>query len=421
MNNQEVDCGCDQAQQPLLAMDEALDFLLNAVVINTNTHLVSLDNSLYQVLAQDVCSTINVPDFDNSAMDGYAINLKEDQVNTPGGFSFEVTDRIPAGSTGNTLAPGCAARIFTGAPIPQGANTVIMQEECEVSEDGNRIETWRPLSLGENIRPMGNDIQTRDVILRAGLQLKPQDIALAASVGVAELEVFKKLKVGVFFTGDELVEPGNALNKGEIYNSNRYALVALLKQLNCEVINLGNIKDSLVSTCKALEILASDCDLIMTTGGVSVGEEDHVKPAVEKLGKLSLWRIKMKPGKPLAFGHVGKAAFIGLPGNPVSAMVTFFLFARPFIKKMQGVSDYKNQSIQVQTNFDWRSPRPRREFVRVKLDYSTVPASVNLYPKQGSDVLSSVVWADGLVEIPENSTFSQGEVLNYYSLTELTQ
>jgi molybdopterin molybdotransferase len=401
-------------------MDEALDFLLNAVVINTNTQLVSLDNSLYQVLAQDVCSTINVPDFDNSAMDGYAINLKEDQVNTPGGVSFEVTDRIPAGSTGNTLAPGCAARIFTGAPIPQGANTVIMQEECEASEDCNRIEIWRPLSLDENIRPMGNDIQANDVILRAGLQLKPQDVALAASVGVAELEVFIKLKVGVFFTGDELVEPGNALISGEIYNSNRYALVALLRQLNCEVINLGNIKDSLDSTCKALEILASDCDLIMTTGGVSVGEEDHVKPAVEKLGKLSLWRIKMKPGKPLAFGHVGKAAFIGLPGNPVSAMVTFFLFARPFIKKMQGVSNHKNQTTQVQTNFDWRRPRPRREFVRVKLDHSTVPASASLYPKQGSDVLSSVVWADGLVEIPENSTFSQGEVLNYYSLTELT-
>ncbi len=420
MNNQEVDCGCDQVQQPLLSMDEALDFLLNAVVVNTNTHFVSLDNSLYQVLAEDVCSTINVPDFDNSAMDGYAINLKEGQINTPGGFSFEVIDRIPAGSIGNTLTPGHAARIFTGAPIPQGANTVIMQEECEVSGDGNSIETWRPLSLGENIRPMGNDIQTDDVILRAGMQLKPQDIALAASVGVAELKVFKKLKVGVFFTGDELIEPGNALNMGEIYNSNRYALVALLKQLNCEIINLGNVKDSLDSTCKALETLASDCDLIMTTGGVSVGEEDHIKPAVEKLGKLSLWRIKMKPGKPLAFGNVDNTAFIGLPGNPVSAMVTFFLFARPFIKKMQGVSHYKNQTTQVQTNFDWRRPRPRREFVRVKLDHSTVPASASLYPKQGSDVLSSVVWADGLVEIPENNTFAQGEVLNYYSLTDLT-
>lgn len=421
MNNQEVDCGCDQVKQPLLAMDETLDFLLNEAKINTNTQLVSLDNSLYQILAQDVCSTINVPDFDNSAMDGYAINLKEGQVNTPGGIIFEITDRIPAGSIGNILAPGCAARIFTGAPIPKGANTVIMQEECEVSEDSNNIKTWRPLSLDENIRPMGNDIQTDDVILRAGIQLKPQDIALAASVGVAELEVFTKLKVGVFFTGNELVEPGNSLNKGEIFNSNRYALVALLKQLNCEVINLGNIKDNLNSTCKALETLASDCDLIMTTGGVSVGEEDHVKPAVEKLGKLSLWRIKMKPGKPLAFGHVGKATFIGLPGNPVSAMVTFLLFARPFIKKIQGVSNFKNQTTQVQCNFDWRRPRPRREFVRVKLDHSTVPASANLYPKQGSDVLSSVVWADGLVEIPENNTFSQGEMLNYYSLTELTQ
>jgi len=421
MNNQTVDDNCDQVQQPLLSTDEALRFLLDSVSITQNTLTASLDDSLYQVLAQDVYSAINVPGFDNSAMDGYAINLKEEQINTPGEISFEITDRIPAGSTGNTLAPGCAARIFTGAPIPQGTNTVIMQEECEVSKDGKSIETWRPLSLNENIRPMGNDIQTDDVILQTGMQLKPQDIALAASVGVAEIEVFKKLKVGVFFTGDELVEPGNTLNKGEIFNSNRYALVALLKQLNCEVVNLGNIKDNLNSTCKALEILASDCDLIMTTGGVSVGEEDHVKPAVEKLGKLSLWRIKMKPGKPLAFGYVGKAAFIGLPGNPVSAMVTFFLFARPFIKKMQGVSNFKNQTTQVQTNFDWRRPRPRREFVRVKLDHSTVPASANLYPKQGSDVLSSVVWADGLVEIPENSTFSQGEVLNYYSLTELTQ
>ena len=420
MNNQAVKCDSPVFNQSLLSADEALEFLLDASAAPEKKESVSLDNSLGRILACDIHSTINVPGFDNSAMDGYAIALNDNQL-LQKNLSFDIVDRIPAGSTGNELNKGCAARIFTGAPIPEGANTVIMQEECEVSNDGNRIETWRPLSLGENIRPMGNDIQTDDVILRAGLQLKPQDVALTASVGVAELEVFKKLKVGVFFTGDELVEPGNALNRGEIYNSNRYALVALLKQLNCEVINLGNIKDSLDSTCKALEILASACDLIMTTGGVSVGEEDHVKPAVEKLGKLSLWRIKMKPGKPLAFGHVGKAAFIGLPGNPVSAMVTFFLFARPFIKKMQGVSNHKNQTTQVQTNFDWRRPRPRREFVRVKLDHSTIPASANLYPKQGSDVLSSVVWADGLVEIPENSTFSQGEVLNYYSLTELTQ
>jgi len=421
MKNHQVDCDRVQAQQPLLTVSKALDFLLDKAQPIKNTHLESLDNSLYQVLAEDIRSTINVPDFDNSAMDGYAINLKKDQINTPGILEFQVTDRIPAGNIGNELKPGHAARIFTGAPVPKGANTVVMQEECEPSKDTNSIETWRPLSLNENIRPLGNDIQIGDVILPAGLQLKPQDIGLAASVGVAKLNIIQKLKVGVFFTGNELVEPGNTLKNGQIFNSNRYALVPLLKQLNCEVINLGNIKDDLNSTCKALETLAIDCNLIMTTGGVSVGEEDHVKSALEKLGKLSLWRIKMKPGKPLAFGQIGKAAFIGLPGNPVSAIVTFCLFARPYIKKMQGIKNYKNQPIQVQCNFDWRRPRPRREFVRVKLDHSTIPASANLYPKQGSDVLSSMVWADGLVEIPENSTFSQGEVLNYYSLDQLTQ
>ncbi|MDC9714514.1 MAG: molybdopterin molybdotransferase MoeA [Gammaproteobacteria bacterium] len=419
MSKQEIDYSCDQVQQPMLSTDEALKFLLNSVSTVTKTQTKSLDESLYRVLAQDIYSTINVPGFDNSAMDGYAIALKPEQINVSGVLNFKITGRIPAGSTGSALASGCAARIFTGAPIPQGANTVIMQEECKVSDNGNSIETWRPLSLNDNIRPLGNDIQTGTIILKKGKQLKPQDIALAASVGVAELEVFKKIKVGVFFTGNELIEPGDPLNNGEIFNSNRYALVALLTQLGCEVVNLGNIKDDLGATCNALEVLASDCDLIMTTGGVSVGEEDHVKPAVEKLGQLNLWRIKMKPGKPLAFGRVGNSAFIGLPGNPVSTMVTFLLFARPFIKKMQGISHYKNQTTQVQTNFDWHRPRPRREFIRVRLDHTAIPASANLYPKQGSDVLSSMVWADGLVEIPENSTFSKGKVLNYYSLNGL--
>lgn len=293
MSKQEIDYSCDQVQQPMLSTDEALKFLLNSVSTVTKTQTKSLDESLYRVLAQDIYSTINVPGFDNSAMDGYAIALKPEQTNVSGVLNFKITGRIPAGSTGSALASGCAARIFTGAPIPQGANTVIMQEECKVSDNGNSIETWRPLSLNDNIRPLGNDIQTGTIILKKGKQLKPQDIALAASVGVAELEVFKKIKVGVFFTGNELIEPGDPLNNGEIFNSNRYALVALLTQLGCEVVNLGNIKDDLGATCNALEVLASDCDLIMTTGGVSVGEEDHVKPAVEKLGQLNLWRIKM--------------------------------------------------------------------------------------------------------------------------------
>ena len=416
MNKQKIDSTCDQGLQPLLTMSEALEFLLNASIVNTNTCSVSLDDALQKILADDICANINVPEFDNSAMDGYAIALKPEQISTPGILNFKITDRIQAGSTGSTLAPGCAARIFTGAPIPQGANTVIMQEVCEVSKDGCSIETWQPLSLNENIRPLGNDISSGDVILKKGRQLKAQDIALTASIGVKELRVFKQLKVGLFFTGDELIEPGETLKNGEIFNSNRYALVALLTQLNCNIVNLGNIKDDFNATLNALDTLADDCDLIITTGGVSVGEEDHVKPAVEKLGKLSLWRIKVKPGKPLAFGHIGKSAFIGLPGNPVSAMVTFFLFAQPFIKKMQGMSNYKNQPIQVQTNFDWLKPKPRREFVRVRLDHTTMPVSASLYPKQGSDVLSSIVWADGLLEIPEDTTFSQGKVLNYYSL-----
>lgn len=404
----------NKAQMSLLSTDEALTFLLNSAIV-TNKTKKSLDKSLDQVLAQDVCSKINVPEFDNSAMDGYAIHLKDEQINTSDNV-FEVTDRITAGSTGNELSAGCAARIFTGAPIPNGTNTVVIQEECELIDE-RKIAVYQEIALNKNIRPMGNDIQAGDVILSKGKQLQPQDIALAASVGAEELAVFNQIKVGVFFTGDELVDPGGTLKQGQIFNSNRYSLVALLNKLGCKVVNLGNIKDNFKATSDALQNLKNDCNLIITTGGVSVGEEDYVRSAVEKLGQLDLWRIKMKPGKPLAFGHIGNTAFIGLPGNPVSAMVTFFIFARPFIKKMQGIKQHKNSTTPVQINFNWHKSKSRREFVRVQLDYSTAPFLANLCPKQGSDVLSSMVWADGLVEIPENSTFSQGEVLNYYSLS----
>jgi molybdopterin molybdotransferase len=419
MNNQQTDCERDTTPQALLSIDEALELLLNSAKVTRSTQWLGLDDALNKILAVDLYADIFVPGFDNSAMDGYAINLKAEQINIPGGTTFKITDRIPAGSTGNTLASGCAARLFTGAPIPKGANTVVMQEECELIENASRIEIYRPIALNENIRPMGNDIQSGDVILSKGKQLQPQDIALAASVGVGKLEVFNKIKVGVFFTGNELIEPGKSLQQGQIFNSNRYALVALLNKLDCEVINLGDIKDTLGATCQALEKLKSSCNLIITTGGVSVGEEDHVKPAVEKLGQLNLWRIKMKPGKPLALGCIGDCAFIGLPGNPVSAMVTFLLFARPFIKKMQGASNYLNIPFKVAANFDWHRAKPRREFVRVRLERTITPMQVNQYPKQGSDVLSSMVWADGLVEIPEEKTFKQGEILNFYPLNEM--
>ena len=420
MNSQSTNSSSVMFSDSLMSADDALSFLIDSASVTAMTEAVSLDDSLGRILASDIHSTINVPGFDNSAMDGYTIALNDNQV-AQENLSFDVVDRIAAGSTGNDLKIGNAARIFTGAPIPNGANTVVMQEECTLSEDKSQITVKRAINLNENIRPTGNDILKDNVILSSGRQIKPQDISLAASVGVGELVVFKKIKVGVFFTGDELVEPGNPLTPGKIYNSNRYALVALLKQVGCDVINLGNIEDKLDATCEALEALESQCDLIMTTGGVSVGEEDHVKPAVEKLGELNLWKIRMKPGKPLAYGKVKQTPFIGLPGNPVSSFVTFCIFSLPFIKKMQGNSNYESKILKVKTNFDCKRAKPRREYARVRIDHSTETPLANLFPKQGSDVMSSVVWADGIIEIPENTTFETGTILNYYSMSELTR
>ena len=420
MNSQSTNSSSAMFSDSLMSADDALSFLIDSASVTAMTEAVSLDDSLGRILASDIHSTINVPGFDNSAMDGYTIALNDNQV-AQENLSFDVVDRIAAGSTGNDLKIGNAARIFTGAPIPNGANTVVMQEECTLSEDKSQIMVKRAINLNENIRPTGNDILKDNVILSSGRQIKPQDISLAASVGVGELVVFKKIKVGVFFTGDELVEPGNPLTPGKIYNSNRYALVALLKQVGCDVINLGNIEDKLDATCEALEALESQCDLIMTTGGVSVGEEDHVKPAVEKLGELNLWKIRMKPGKPLAYGKVKQTPFIGLPGNPVSSFVTFCIFSLPFIKKMQGNSNYESKILKVKTNFDCKRAKPRREYARVRIDHSTETPLANLFPKQGSDVMSSVVWADGIIEIPENTTFETGTILNYYSMSELTR
>ncbi|MDB4037605.1 molybdopterin molybdotransferase MoeA [Candidatus Thioglobus sp.] len=420
MNSQSTNSSSAMFSDSLMSADDALSFLIDSASVTVMTEAVSLDDSLGRILASDIHSTINVPGFDNSAMDGYTIALNDSQV-AQENLSFDVVDRIAAGSTGNDLKVGNAARIFTGAPIPNGANTVVMQEECTLSEDKSQITVKRAINLNENIRPTGNDILKDNVILSSGRQIKPQDISLAASVGVGELVVFKKIKVGVFFTGDELVEPGNLLTPGKIYNSNRYALVALLKQVGCDVINLGNIEDKLDATCEALEALESQCDLIMTTGGVSVGEEDHVKPAVEKLGELNLWKIRMKPGKPLAYGKVKQTPFIGLPGNPVSSFVTFCIFSLPFIKKMQGNSNYESKILKVKTNFDCKRAKPRREYARVRIDHSTETPLANLFPKQGSDVMSSVVWADGIIEIPENTTFETGTILNYFSMSELTR
>jgi len=406
MSSQIVSCG--HSNDELLSVEQAQNALLDNVNRVTEIKQKTLLESLGQVLAADVASLIDVPGFDNSAMDGYAIAIGDNPV-LP--LRFKVSQRIPAGAIGESLESGCAARIFTGAPIPQGTDAVVMQEEVQVSD--NDIEINRLINSGENIRPQGNDIARNDIILPAGQLLGPQHIALAASVGLATLPVYRKLRVGVFFTGDELVQPGTPLKDGQIYNSNRYAITSLLTNLGCEIQDLGNVPDTLNATCKALELLAHDCDLIMTTGGVSVGEEDHVKPAVAKLGSLSLWRIAMKPGKPLAFGAVGETPFVGLPGNPVSAFVTFLLFARPLILKIQGINDFFPRTTQVRTDFDWHRCKSRREFVRVRVDTAGTEPIASLFPKQGSDVLSSMAWADGLVVINEEQTFSKGEWVTF--------
>jgi len=412
MTNQAVECGHPADQ--LLSVEAAQRALLDGVSPLTEVRQAGLCDALGQVMSTDVASLIDVPGFDNSAMDGYAVALNKCTVMPQ---NFKVTQRVPAGMTGSVLEPGCAARIFTGAPIPPGTDAVVMQEEVRVT--GDRIEISRPIQAGENIRLQGSAVGCNTVVLTAGQRLEPRHIALAASVGLATLSVYRPLRVGVFFTGDELVHPGTPLEPGQIYNANRYAIRALMNNLGCEVRDLGIVADTLDAICSALKNLAGDCDLVMTTGGVSVGEEDHVKPAVERLGSLSLWRIAMKPGKPLAFGEVGKIPFVGLPGNPVSAFVTFLLFARPLLLKMQGVRVVQPRILKVRAGFDWQYCKTRREFVRVRIDSTGTEPVADLFPRQGSDVLSSIAWADGLVEVREQHTFSRGEWLNFIPFCDL--
>lgn len=401
--------GCDSSNK-LIPSNEALDFLLTQAKATKKTQCVELDEALNKVLANDILSKIDVPGFDNSAMDGYAINF-DSQQKPP--YLFKIVDRIIAGSVGNNLPNNCSARIFTGAPIPTGANTVIPQENCKVV--GDSIEVCTSIQYGDNIRQKANDIAKNSIILKQGKTLTPADIGLVSSVGVSTIRVFSPITVGVFFSGNEIVEPTEVLKEGQIYNSNRYGLVALLNQINVKIINLGNIIDDFDETCKALTKLSLECDIIITTGGVSVGEEDHVKPAVDKLGEISMWNVKMKPGKPLAYGTINNCHFIGLPGNPVSAIATFLLFIKPFIKKIQGISNHLNHKFSVQVDYNWSS-QFRREFVRVQLDYSTIPPTANKYYKQGSDVLSSLSWADGMAEMTDEKSFRIGDIVNFYPL-----
>ena len=395
----------------MLSFDEAYEKLLGFVRPVREVEEVDTMFAAGRVLAVDQHSTIDQPPMDNSGMDGYALRAADVPV---AGTRLPVSQRIPAGSVGHELAPGTAARIFTGAPLPPGADTVVMQELCEHAGDEVVVNTVP--RVGEAVRRMGEDIARGARVLPAGLRLTPQAVALAASVGLARLPVHRRVKVAVFSTGSELVMPGEPLPPGGIYNSNRYLLRGLLAALGCEVEDFGIVPDRLDATREVLRRAAEGHDLILTSGGVSVGEEDHVKPAVEAEGSLDMWKIAMKPGKPLAYGRVHGAAFIGLPGNPVSSFVTFLLMVRPFLLATQGASAVAPAAMQLRADFDWPRPDRRREFLRARMN---AQGGVELFANQGSAALESTVWANGLVDIPAGSAIARGETVRFLPYGDL--
>ena len=401
----------------MLSFEEALDHLLSAAKPVSEVRHLPLLATAGRILAVSQQSTVAVPPLDNSSMDGYALRAGDISAS---GVTLPVSQRIPAGTIGQPLLPGTAARIFTGAPIPAGADAVVMQERCDAN--GDCVTINHQPRIGENIRRAGEDIAVGTEILAAGIRLRPQDIALAASAGLPELPVYRRVRVGIFFTGDELCQPGEPLPPGAIYNSNRYALTTLLEGLGCEVRDLANVPDNLDATRDALRRAAADNDLIITSGGVSVGEEDHVKPAVEAEGALNMWKIAIKPGKPLAFGEVnrpqgdGTAWFIGLPGNPVSAMVTFLMFVRPFILRLQGMQAVTPQTFMLDADFEWKKPDPRREFLRARVNAA---GSVEIFPHQGSGVVTSLCWGNGLVVVPPNTSIHKGDRVIFLPFAEL--
>ncbi|WP_374501814.1 gephyrin-like molybdotransferase Glp [Zoogloea sp.] len=401
----------------LRPFDDVRAALLAAAEPLADIEQVPTAEALGRVLARAQVSGLQVPPLDNSSMDGYAVSTAH--VAAPG-TRLRVGQRIPAGSVGHTLEPGTAARIFTGAPIPHGADAVVMQELCAV-EGGDVLINHVP-RVGEWVRRAGEDIALGSTVLAAGLRLNPQMLGLAASVGCASLPVFRRLRVALFSTGDELVMPGEPLPPGAIYNSNRYVLRGLLEGLGCQVCDLGIVPDSLEATRAALRAAAGGNDLIVTSGGVSMGEEDHIKPAVSAEGRLDSWLVAMKPGKPVAFGRVNDpaggpgAAFIGLPGNPVSSFVTFILLVRPFVLRAQGVANCLPKSMPLTAAFDWPRPDRRREFLRARI---AEDGRVVLFPNQGPGVLTSTVWADGVIDNPPGQAIAAGDRVSFIPYSEL--
>jgi molybdopterin molybdotransferase len=405
----------------LLSLDDALPQLLAQAHALTAVQSVSTFDADGRVLAQDVTAALQVPPQDNSSMDGYAVRVADC---TQAGAVLQVTQRIPAGTHGTQLHASEAARIFTGAPIPPGADAVVMQEDCEALE-GDQVKVNKAVPAGQWIRRSGEDVTRGATVLSKGTRLTPAELGLAASIGLAHLQVSARPRVALFSTGDELVMPGDvapeAMPAGAIYNSNRFFLRAMLQRLGCEVTDLGIVPDKREATIAALRDAAQQHDLILTSGGVSVGEEDHIKPAVESLGELNLWQLAIKPGKPFAYGKVNRGAasdachFMGLPGNPVSSFVTFLLLVRPFVLALQGVTKTDIARTDMTAHFDWPRADKRREFLRVKRN---AQGGLDLFPNQSSGVLTSAVWGDGVVDNPAGQTISKGDTVRFISFAE---
>ena len=411
-----------QVRQPLRPLDEALAELLLMALPLADTETVSTFDADGRVLAEDLIASLDVPGHDNSSMDGYAVRCA-DLATTE---VLQVTQRIPAGRHGHALEPLAAARIFTGAPIPPGADAVVMQEDTEALADSASVRLLNTPMAGQWIRRQGEDVARGSVVLGRGQRLSPASLGLAASIGFDQLQVTRPVRVALFSTGDELVMPGDVapadMPPGAIYNSNRFFLRAMLKRLGCEVTDFGIVPDRLDATVQALAEASLQHDLILTSGGVSVGEEDHIKPAVQTLGELKLWQLAIKPGKPFAYGRIQSSSadpfahFIGLPGNPVSSFVTFMLLVRPFVLKLLGVTALTPQAMTAVAQFSWPKADKRREFLRVQ---QLAGGGLALFENQSSGVLTSAVWGDGLVDNPPGKTIAPGDVVSYISFAAL--
>ena len=404
-------------QKPLKALDSALVELLEYAQVLGEVEAVSTFDADGRVLAEDLVSALHVPPQDNSSMDGYAVRCADVVTVQATGGLLPVSQRIAAGSSGVPLSLMSVARIFTGAPIPVGADAVVMQEEVDVTAEGAVQVKVIPVP-GQWIRRAGEDVALGAVVLFKGARLTPASLGLAASIGLPVLSVVRRPKVALFSTGDELVMPGDVapqhMRPGAIYNSNRFFLRALLLRLGCEVTDLGIVPDRFEATVDALRNAARQHDLILTSGGVSVGEEDHIKPAVQSLGRLDVWQIAIKPGKPFAYGRVDGAHFMGLPGNPVSSFVTFLLLVRPFLLKLQGATVTAPESVAIRADFTWARADKRREFLRVRRNAA---GGLDLFDNQSSGVLTSAVWADGLVDNPPGQTIAPGDVVQFIPLS----